>query len=237
MNLSMKFVSFTMAVLLVLTPVSANAATIPSSQTPSNTFAENLISKDKTALQESILEKDFDISQMTATERTYYDSVVQASLTKAGGKSFNTAENRKIVKDIMADKAITDGSENESVTSGKFYTKSVHRIMSVSAAGKILNAVIDVALLFTGAGGIVDGGIRALIKKFGYNEARSIIKQQIASKVVSTLIKWGMTGVAAKVEGIVSIILENVFDPGTAIAEWIDSWDAVPNNGYIDVTF
>ncbi|QSZ27665.1 hypothetical protein ACETAC_01815 [Aceticella autotrophica] len=52
-----------------------------------------------------------DMSKITAAERRYYDSVVQAALIKSGGKSFNNSKNIKIVEDLLADKDIQNRPE------------------------------------------------------------------------------------------------------------------------------
>jgi hypothetical protein len=96
-----KIISF----LLVLTLLSVSSL--------SSVFAATAISKDLTSnnesLRKSILNKNFDVFKMTAAERKYYDSVVQAALIKNGGKSFNTTENIKIVEDILANKNTPNG--------------------------------------------------------------------------------------------------------------------------------
>ncbi|SNX52609.1 hypothetical protein [Thermoanaerobacterium sp. RBIITD] len=215
----------------------------------SSVFASTAISKDLTSnyesLQKSILNKNFDVSKMTVAERKYYDSVVQAALIKSGGKSFNTTENIKIVEDILADK--DNQNEPERTISGYVTTSgysmatsgsSIHHIISVGTAGAIFNAVIWVVLSFYG-GGSVEACIRTLIAKYGYNEARSIIEQQVVSKIVNTLIRWGMEKslVLSLTYNITTTIIQAAIDPGDAIANYIDSRDAAPNNGWIDVAY
>ncbi|QSZ27670.1 hypothetical protein ACETAC_01840 [Aceticella autotrophica] len=99
MNLPTKFVSFTMSILLLLTPVTVNAASVQVYKGASTVISKDLTSNNE-SLRKSILNKNFDVSKMTAAERKYYDSVVQTALIKSGGKSFNTTENIKIVEDI-----------------------------------------------------------------------------------------------------------------------------------------
>lgn len=111
-------------------------------------------------------------------------------------------------------------------------------IISDGLAAGIFNAVITAVLSFYGVG-IAEGGIRMLIAKYGYNEARSIIEQQITSKIVNMLIRWGMkkSFVCTLTGGITLTIFYNIFNPGDAIAKWFDSRDAAPNNGWIDVAY
>ncbi|QSZ27671.1 hypothetical protein ACETAC_01845 [Aceticella autotrophica] len=94
------------------------------------------------------------------------------------------------------------------------------------------------ALTFYG-GGSAEACIRTLIAKYGYNEARSIIEQRVVSKIVNTLIRWGMKPslVRSLTGGLTWTILQSVIDPGGAIAKYIDSRDAAPNNGWIDVAY
>lgn len=82
--------------------------------------------------------------------------------------------------------------------------------------------------LLTGGAGTV--GIKMLVKKVGTKAAINALEKAIKNK----LIWFGLKQVSG-ITPIISTIVRNVLDPGTAIAKWYDSKDIRPNNGHCDI--
>ena len=88
-----------------------------------------------------------------------------------------------------------------------------------------IGVIIDTALVASGV-----GSVTALVKKIGVKEAKKIFTKSIKSKLTA----WGAGVLATSIPVAVDFILDLV-DPSTKIAEWFDSMDDFPNNGYLDL--
>lgn len=178
----------------------------------SNEFRDDYI-----ALSQSIIKKDFQLSIMDEREKNFLDYML--SQESSFGK------NRKLTLYYL----------NKDNNSGIYFGKSV-RVISVDHAGTAINIVIDLALLATGEGGIAQAGIKSLVQKYGVTKAKKMIEEKVVVKVVNKLASWGLKGIAAHTFRIVGIVIDNILDPGHAIASWIDNnIDANRGNGYIDI--
>lgn len=91
-------------------------------------------------------------------------------------------------------------------------------------AAAAINTVIDLALLSAGV-----TSVAALIKKIGLKEARRLFTKTLTSKLKA----WGLAALATSLPFAVNFIF-NLLNPGAKIAEYLDSVDDFPNNGYID---
>lgn len=75
---------------------------------------------------------------------------------------------------------------------------------------------------------------RKLSKRWVIHRLQKIAIQKITSAAIGALAAFGVKHVL-DLDGIVTNIVENLLSPGTAIAEWLDSTDPEPNNGYWDI--
>lgn len=64
----------------------------------------------------------------------------------------------------------------------------------------------------------------------GLKEARRIFTRTLTSQLKA----WGLGTLAVSLPVAVDFIF-NLLDPGTKIAEYLDSQDSFPNNGFIDI--
>lgn len=167
------------------------------------------------SLANSILEKNFDEDLLTDEESKLLDYLVS--------KETKSTEEKEEILEVL--KTFNDP-----------YLRSVKKVISVDKAGKALNIVIDLALLATGEGGLANAGIKKLEKKYGVEKAKEIIEKKVVTKVAKKLSDWGLKGMLAHAGRFAGIIIDNIFDPGTAIAKFIDNHlDANKGNGYLDV--
>lgn len=110
--------------------------------------------------------------------------------------------------------------EEMSYTDGGAYLN----IMTTGVCGAILNTAIGIAV------GGVAGGVAGIIKKKGEKEAAKFFARTVASKLKA----FGLKKLAGSVGTIASFIL-NYSDMGGAVASWVDSNDAHPNDSWISV--
>jgi hypothetical protein len=92
-------------------------------------------------------------------------------------------------------------------------------------AAAAINVAIDAVLISAGVGSAV-----ALAKKVGMKEAKKLFTRTLKSKLKA----WGLGTLAVTLPTAIDFIF-NLLDPGTAIAEFLDSKDSYPDNGYIDL--
>ena len=84
---------------------------------------------------------------------------------------------------------------------------------------------VDAALVAVGV-----GSVAALVKRIGLKEARRIFTRTLTTRLAA----WGLGVLATSLPVAVDFIF-NLLDPGTKIAEYLDSQDSFPNNGFIDI--
>jgi len=92
-------------------------------------------------------------------------------------------------------------------------------------AAAAINVAIDAALVAVGV-----GSVAALVKRIGLKEARRIFTRTLTTRLAA----WGLGVLATSLPVAVDFIF-NLLDPGTKIAEYLDSQDSFPNNGFIDI--
>ena len=67
-------------------------------------------------------------------------------------------------------------------------------------------------------------------------QAKKLVRSVIIDKIRSVLFRFGFSQAASSItDGAVSIIISEVLELGASIARWIDSWDHIKNNGYIEL--
>ncbi|MGO4530103.1 hypothetical protein AB4Z30_13565 [Paenibacillus sp. 2TAF8] len=93
----------------------------------------------------------------------------------------------------------------------------------ISAAA--INVAIDLALVSTGV-----GTVAAYVKKVGLKEARKLFTSTLTTKLKA----WGLGALAVSLPVAVDFVF-NLLNPGAKIAEYLDSVDSYPNNGYLDI--
>lgn len=179
---------------------------------------------------------NFDVNQMTDTEKEFFNFLLEKEADRYLSDYDSSESKEQVMDDIQS--IITEGlnspiNSTNSNTAITMYAAPWWHLNTVGKVGSAINILISAALATVG-GGIASGGIRALIAKVGEREAKKIVKNVVVNKVKNTLIAWGMSGMANKISNSLLTSLMWLADPGTAIAEWLDKYDAKPNNGYIE---
>lgn len=92
-----------------------------------------------------------------------------------------------------------------------------------------VDGAITVALSASGVGGALKLGAKALLKKIGYNSFKNIIVSELKKRIG--------TQAAVVIGGVVAGALTgtiNGYTPGSIAANYWDSHDSNPNNGWCD---
>lgn len=186
----------------------------------------------------------FNPSEMTYEQRdAYYDSIdKQVELYKE--KYNNNCDEDKFREELIYvlenEDSLKSLSSLEESTDNKIVKRSAGKkdkkkdkdgtwIPDVKVKNDVVAAaigvIIDGVLVATGV-----GSVTALVKKVGLKEARRIFTKSIKSK----LIAWGAGALAVSIPTAVDFIF-NLMDPSDKIAEFFDSKDDFPNNGYLDL--
>lgn len=186
------------------------------------------ISEDAEFLESGVFNPD----EMTDDQRETYNAAIdkQVEIVKAKyGKKLNVAKFRKELVTLLETK---DSLKNIQYTLG---TNSSLRVAAGTWVSDIcisndyvsatISLIIDALLVGSGV-----GSVGALVRKVGVKEAKRIFTKSLKSK----LIAWGAESFTKYVPTMVSFILE-VASPEDKIAEFLDSVDSCPNDGYFNV--
>lgn len=174
----------------------------------------------------------FNPDEMTDDQREAYNAAIdkQVEIVKAKyGKKLNAAKFRKELVTLLETK---DSLKNIQYTLG---TNSSLRVAAgtwvpdICISNEYVSAAIGIlingALIASGV-----GSVTALVKKIGAEEAKKIFTKSLKSK----LIAWGCGSLAYAIPKLVDFII-SVTSPEDKIAEYLDSIDSYPNDGYLDI--
>lgn len=166
---------------------------------------------------ESIVPDDYtlDVDKMTPEQKEVYDEVINEAIEKysADDANFNEQEFIDQVNQVLLMME---------------YGAPVTRAL-VSFPNSVVATAINVAIAAL-TGGVAGAAIKAYIKKVGIGAA----VDAIADKVIIALAAFGIkevTGITAVIKDIVN----NVLDPGSTIAKWLDKKDSKPGNGKFEI--
>lgn len=158
-----------------------------------------------------------DVSEMSEEELAIYNEVMNRAIAeqRAANPNFNEEEFVSQVNALLY-----------MMEHGVPMTRA---IVDLSIPNSAVTAALDVALSLA-IGGATGAAVKALVAQFG----KKVAVQKITSAAIGALAAFGVKNVL-DLDGIVTNIVENLLSPGTAIAEWLDSTDPEPNNGYWDI--
>lgn len=189
------------------------------------------------------MEETPSVHEMTKEQKAGFDELVEEEVSKHGG------DNPELYRQILTDFFdTTSGHANDIVfASQKLESGSLDFVaqpifgaqevgamgfwdwvpdikIGVNLAGSILNVAIGAAV----GGGV--GGIQAYIRSKGVRAAEQMFGRTVKTK----LTEWGAPKLAIFVGAAVSVAME-YSDVGGKIAEYIESKDSKPKNGWIDI--
>ncbi|MGK5512147.1 hypothetical protein [Brevibacillus formosus] len=163
------------------------------------------------------------VHEMSSEQRKLFDSLVEEEVKRNGQD--NPEQFRKALTDLF-----------DSRTSGLNFNRLALQAQGIESKDIRVNwgigvnfaaSAINVALGLIAGGGV--GAIQAYIISVGKKEAARIFTATVTSK----LIAWGAPKLAVFVGTAVTFAMDYL-DIGAKIAEYLDSRDSKPNNGWID---
>ena len=167
----------------------------------------------------------FDESRMNDKEKELYNLLLE----KEYEKQSNSLEEKEITKDAFirdVKSYLYDEYSNEEGIVSVRATK----LISVEALGSALNVAISAVLIATGVGSIGEW-----VKNLGKAGAKRWVKKHLTGKIVGVLASIGAKKLGNWIGAFVVAIVDTYLDPGTFLARRLDSVDADPNSGYIEL--
>ena len=164
-------------------------------------------------------------NNLTPEQKKLYDETMQAEIAKhQGEEGFDEERFKQDVNSfVFADQS--KALQNEMARQGMLRWKYTGIWLSNGVVASGINLAITLA-----TGGATTVGIKMLVKKVGTKAAINVIEKAVKNK----LIWFGLKQVSG-ITPVISTIVKNVLDPGTAVAKWYDSRDIRPNNGHCDI--
>lgn len=156
-----------------------------------------------------------DINKMNPEQKAVYDEVINEAIEKysADDPDFNAQEFVDQVNQVLL-----------MIESGAPITRAL-----VSIPNSVVATAVNVVVAAV-TGGLAGAAIKAYIKKVGIGAA----VDAIADKVIIALLAFGIKDVTGITE-VIKDIVNNVLDPGSTIAEWLDNKDSNPGNGKVEI--
>lgn len=162
---------------------------------------------------------------LTPEQKTLYDETMKVEIAKHQGEAgFDEEQFKKEVGSFV----FTDQSKllkDEISFQGRYRWTYTGIWLSNGVVASGINLAVTLA-----TGGATTVGIKMLVKKVGTKAAINVIEKAVKNK----LIWFGLKQVSG-ITPVISTIVRNLLDPGTAIANWYDSKDIRPNNGHCDI--
>lgn len=160
---------------------------------------------------------NLDVSKMSEDELSIYNEVMNKAITqhKAADPNFDEVEFIAQVNSLL--RMMENG------------TPQTRAIIDLSIPIDVVTTALDIALSLA-IGGATGAAVKALVKQVGKKAA----VQAITTAAIGALAAFGVKNII-DLDGIVTNIVDNLLSPGSAIAEWLDSTDPEPNNGYWDI--
>ncbi len=160
------------------------------------------------------------INEMSKEEMDIYQKVLEDSIRENKEKDPNfdeklfTQQVNYVLYLMESPSGITIGSRS---------------IIKISIPNNVVATAVNIAISLI-AGGATTAALRSYILKVGVTEATNVI----VSKVTSKLIALGIREVSG-IGTVIRTVINQVIDPGSAVAEYLDNHDIFPRNGYVDV--
>lgn len=170
--------------------------------------------------------KNFDEEKMDSSEKELY----QLLLDREYEKNKELLDQQNVTKEEFLGEVKSYLQDNSFKYESMAVTTSSTRLISVSALGSALDVAISAVLIASGFGSIGE-----IVKKMGKNAAKKWIKKHLSQKVQGVLAKAGAKKLGTWIGGFLVSVVDVYLSPGTYIAKQLDSIDAIPNSGYIEV--
>lgn len=198
----------------------------------STVFAENR----KVKLDDFNNEEDisaFKPAEMSEKELEVYYSAIEREVNAMKvkhGRSFDEKTFRKeLISLLETETNFVSLKDNYILNDNYMMTRDGTWIPDIKIKNNVVEGAINVIISVV-IGGVGVGSLSAYVRKVGLKEARRIFTKTIATKLKA----WGL-GVLAASSVKVFDFMVNYLNPGYYAANFLDSIDSYPNNGYLDV--
>lgn len=177
----------------------------------------------------------FNPNKMTENEKKAYNKSIDKQvevMKKKYGKNFNSKQFRaNLVKILETEGSLkntkaTINSTDSLITTSMLSDSWVPDIcISNDYVSAAIAVIIDGILAASGV-----GSVALLVREIGIYEAKRIFTKSIKSKLKA----WGCAAFVASA-GVIADFILNALSPEDMAAEYLDSIDSYPNDGYFDV--
>lgn len=106
---------------------------------------------------------------------------------------------------------------------------STRALIEFSLKNSTVATAVNIAVSLL-VGGATTAALKAYIGKLGATVAANTIAQAVTTQLLALGIKE-VSGIGT----VIRLVVKNVLDPGSTVAEYLDDNDAIPGNGYVDV--
>ena len=112
---------------------------------------------------------------------------------------------------------------------GNSMTSSPRALIEFSLKNSTVATAVNIAVSLL-VGGATTAALKAYIGRLGATVAANTLAQAVTTQLLALGIKE-VSGVGT----VIRLVVQNVLDPGSTVAEYLDNNDALPGNGYVDV--
>lgn len=173
-------------------------------------------------------------NKMTDTERKSYNAAIDKQVEKMKNKYGNKLDTKKFREELVNILEKEDSLKNMQLnikqsSIGTVTLMSNTWIPDICISNDYVSAAIGVVINgVLVASGV--GSVTALVRKIGVAEAKKIFTKTLKSKLTA----WGCGVLAVYLPKMVDYVM-SVLSPEDKIAEYLDSIDDYPNDGYLDI--
>lgn len=112
---------------------------------------------------------------------------------------------------------------------GNSMTSSPRALIEFSLKNSTVATAVNIAVSLL-VGGATTAALKAYIGRLGATVAANTLAQAVTTQLLALGIKE-VSGVGT----VIRLVVQNVLDPGSTVAEYLDNNDVLPGNGYVDV--
>lgn len=223
MNLKIKEIALMLA-LTVLVNIAGSQLAFASEKTISELNATNQILQ----LESGVINS----SKMTDSERKSYNAAIDKQVEKMKNKYGNKLDTKKFREELVNILEKEDSLKNMQLnikqsSIGTVNLMSNTWVPDICISNDYVSAAIGVVGVLVASG---IGSVTALVRKIGVAEARKIFTKTLKNKLTA----WGCGALGVYLPKMVDYVM-SVLSPEDKIAEYLDSIDDYPNDGYLDI--
>ncbi|MFL8951454.1 hypothetical protein [Helcococcus kunzii] len=194
------------------------------SATPINSFAASYGNMGLERYDQTLAEVELNYNDMSAKEQAIYWEVVRRDIEKYKKEDPNF-DQELFLEQLNQVLVAMDSTGTSVVPQSQMALASIEFAIPNNVVATAVNTAVSLIV-----GGATSAAIRAYILKKGARVAVNELTKAVVSKLWAVGIKE-VTGIGT----IIRVVIKNVLDPGSTVAEWLDKRDHKPRNGFVDV--